>query len=337
MTSPESPSGGRPSEADTPAPGVTAGEGPTQSAVPSSASKPPVPDDAPPPTDPLPASGGAVANDSTEDKTTRARRAAKPARWWELPLLIVVAVAVAVLVKSFLVQPFYIPSESMENTLYGCSGCQGDKILVNKPIYHLRDPHPGDIVVFRAPKGWEEPIEKPNTNAVLGVVRSFGQLVGVVPPDETDLVKRVIATGGQTVRCCDAEGRVQISKNGPNGPWRSLSETYLFEDDSMKFGPVTVPKGRLWVMGDHRQDSKDSRYHCGSSQRACDPVSSTVPNSAVIGKAFVIAWPPHRWRTLGTPKTFDSAAGLATATVPAGVGMISVAPLLWRRRRRSRR
>ena len=266
--------------------------------------------------------------------------ATKPARWWELPLLVVIAIAVAVLVKTFLVQPFYIPSESMENTLYGCQGCHGDKILVNKPIYHFRDPEPGDIVVFSAPSGWEEPISKPRTNAVTGVLRSFGQLVGVVPPDETDLVKRVIAVGGQTVRCCDAQGRVQVSTSGANGPWRSLTENYVFENDSKAFGPVAVPKGRLWVMGDHRQDSQDSRYHCAAdgsvtpTSSPCDPVASTVPNSAVIGKAFVIAWPPHRWRTLGTPKTFQTASGLAGSTAPAGVAMIAIAPLLWRRRRR---
>ena len=80
--------------------------------------------------------------------------------WWELPLLIAIAVLVAMLIKTFLVQPFYIPSESMEKTLHGCTGCAGDRILVNKPIYHLRDPHPGDIVVFKAPDGWDnEPIQ----------------------------------------------------------------------------------------------------------------------------------------------------------------------------------
>lgn len=273
-------------------------------------------------------------------RSARSKRArqSKPARWWELPLLVAVAVLVAVLVKSFLVQPFYIPSDSMEKTLHGCPGCAGDKILVNKVIFHFRDPAPGDIVVFHAPVGWEEPVVTPQTNAVTGPLRAFGQLIGVVPPDETDLVKRVIATGGQAVRCCDAAGHVQVSDSGVHGPWRSLNETYVFDDNSMKFGPVLVPKGRLWVLGDHRGDSADSRYHPQGcvSVSTCQPVTSTVPVSGVIGKAFVIAWPPKRWRTLGTPKTFDSAAGLGASAPPAGIAMIAVAPLLWRRRRSRR-
>lgn len=275
------------------------------------------------------------ASEPSASNASKRTKRSKPARWWELPLLIAVAVLVAVLVKSFLVQPFYIPSESMEKTLHGCDGCAGDKILVNKVIYHFRDPEPGDIVVFHAPAGWEEPVIKPQTNAVTGPVRAFGQLIGVVPPDETDLVKRVIATGGQAVRCCDASGHVQISDNGVKGPWRSLNETYVFEDNHMRFGPVLVPEGRLWVLGDHRGDSADSRYHCGEGP-TCDPALSTVARSGVIGKAFVIAWPPKRWRTLGTPKTFDTASAIGASAPPAGIAMIAVAPVLWRRRRRRR-
>src|SRR5262249_52023481 len=152
------------------------------------------------------------------------------------------------LVKSFVVQPFYIPSQSMEKTLHGCPGCKGDRILVNKPIYDLRDPHGGDIVVFHAPPGWnDEPASKPPSNPVLRAVRGFGQLVGFVPPDGLVLVKRVIATGGETVRG-DADGHVFISKHGIDGPWTQLTEPYVYEsgpDTHAAFGPVTVPKGRL--------------------------------------------------------------------------------------------
>jgi signal peptidase I len=268
------------------------------------------------------------------------KRAAKTARqhrkapWWELPALVVLAIAIAILVKTFIIQPFYIPSESMEKTLHGCQGCHGDRILVNKIIYDFRDPHPGDIVVFHAPPGWDdEPISTPPSNPVLRVIRGFGQLIGFVPPDGQVLVKRVIAVGGQTVEG-DSEGHIRVSNSGPDGPFRTLKEPYVFIDAGQRnsvrpFGPVTVPKGRLWVMGDHRNDSADSRYHCGSggsdtsTDAHCDPIPSTVPINDVIGKAFVIAWPPSRWRTLGTPPTFET--GL-------------VLPLLFvRRRRRSAR
>jgi len=212
---------------------------------------------------PPPPGGPAAPSESAKQPKRR-----KKAPWWELPALVAVAILIAVLVKSFVVQPFYIPSESMEKTLHGCPSCSGDRILVNKPIYDLRDPHGGDIVVFHAPPGWDdEPASKPPSNPVLRTVRGFGQLVGFVPPDGLVLVKRVIATGGETVKG-DSSGHVQISKNGAAGPWTTLNEPYVYEngiDTHAAFGPVTVPKGRLWVMGDHRNDSADSRFHCGLS------------------------------------------------------------------------
>jgi signal peptidase I len=296
-------------------------------------------------------SGGPA--DERRGEATR-RRLAR----FELPLLIAIAIAIAIVLKTFVVQPFYIPSQSMEQTLHGCPGCSGDRILVFKPVYHVRDPHPGDIVVFRAPQDWDELAGvQLSGNPVMHAVQLFGQLVGVVPPSEKDLVKRVIAVGGQTVRCCDSNGNVEISDHGTEGPWRSLTEPYIYEnstwsksstpgqrsvDDTRSFGPVTVPEGRLWVMGDHRSDSADSRYHCGDGGggKTCDPMNSTVGNDDVIGKAVVIAWPPSRWRTLGTPSTFTSlgvpALGVSPAE-PAAVALVLTAGLGgWRRRRRRR-
>ncbi|HZE51615.1 MAG TPA: signal peptidase I [Jatrophihabitantaceae bacterium] len=278
----------------------------------------------------------------------------KKAPWWELPVLIAVAIAVAVVIKTFLVQPFYIPSESMEKTLHGCPGCSGDRVLVNKLILDIRDPHPGDIVVFRAPANWdEEPTPKSPSNPIVKGVRWFGQLIGFVPPDEKDLIKRVIAVGGQTVQCCDAQGRVQVSTTGPNGPWHSLDEPYIYQDspwdprnkpghivssggDQRTFGPVTIPKGRLWVMGDHRGDSADSKYHCieeSPADHVCETTNTTVAVNKVIGKAALIAWPPSRWRTLGTPPTFKH---LADAAMPALGSAFLVLPIFGLRRRRRR-
>lgn len=277
-------------------------------------------------------------------RAAAARKPRRKAPWWELPALIALAVIIAIIVKTFLVQPFYIPSESMEKTLHGCPGCSGDRILVSKITYDFRDPHAGDIVVFNAPPGWnDEPPSVPPSNPVLRAVRGFGQLIGFVPPDGMVLVKRVIAVGGQTVKG-DAAGEVFISDHGPSGPWRKLDEPYVYEtgtDPRAEFGPITVPKGRLWVMGDHRDRSADSRYHCGQDgsdgpdSSACDVVAATIPINDVIGKAFVIAWPPSRWRTLGTPATFTSAAdALGTS---GAVPMLVAFPLLLVVRRRRRR
>jgi signal peptidase I len=132
--------------------------------------------DMPPAASPEPRPRTEPAGDAAEveaDGATAAPSAKKSKKrgkspWWELPLLIAIAVVVAMLIKSFMVQPFYIPSESMEKTLHGCTGCAGDRILVNKPIYHLRDPHPGDIVVFKAPDHWDnEPIPQAPSNPIL--------------------------------------------------------------------------------------------------------------------------------------------------------------------------
>ncbi|SHF52493.1 signal peptidase I [Jatrophihabitans endophyticus] len=319
------------------------------------------------------AEDGAVVGDAAADehggesrwRRRRREKAAKPRRkapWWELPLLVAVAIGIAILVKSFVVQPFYIPSDSMEKTLHGCPGCSGDRILVNKPIYSvIRDPEPGDIVVFDAPDGWErETTSSPPGNPVVRVVRGFGQLIGFVPPDGEVLVKRVIAVGGQTVKGVQVpttaaersrtgmkvKTAVMVSDKGPGGPFRTLDEPYTYraegDGDDRAFPAVTVPKGRLWVMGDHRTDSADSRYHCAAGGEdvtettECNAVTSTVPVDKVIGKAFVIAWPPSRWGTLGTPSTFESASAAAGPELPAAASLAVVAPVLVVRRRRRR-
>jgi signal peptidase I len=283
------------------------------------------------------------------DKQEKANKPHRKAPWWELPALVILAILIAIVVKTFIVQPFYIPSESMEKTLHGSAKLGHDRILVNKLIYDFRDPHPGDIVVFDAPPGWDHEVTtKPPGNPILRVIRGFGQLIGFVPPDGQVLVKRVIATGGQTIKG-DAQGNVFVSSKGPDGPYRELRETYVFrdrpgdgDDGHAEFGPVTVPKGRLWVMGDHRDDSEDSRFHCGedaTDQRQCQQYAkqATVPIDDVIGKAFVVAWPPSHWRTLGTPSTFENAALASAADVPAFASAAVVVPLVAVRRRRRRR
>src|SRR5947209_3519251 len=228
----------------------------------------------------------------------------------ELPVLLVIAFVLALLVKTFLVQAFFIPSGSMETTLHGCPGCTGDRVLVNKVPYWFGDPRPGDIIVFKGPSTWtpEVTVAKPS-NWVSGALLWLGSAVGIAPPSEDDYVKRVIATEGQTVQCCDAQGRVMVDG-------KPLDEPYIFENNpiqSRAFGPVTVPKGRLWVMGDHRGASADSRVHVG------DKYSGTVAVSDVIGKAPLILWPPSRWAVLHAPDIQNAeAAGAAVAIGLAG-------------------
>ncbi|GAC1324321.1 MAG: signal peptidase I [Mycobacteriales bacterium] len=203
----------------------------------------------------------------------------------ELPILIIVAVVLALLIKSFLIQAFFIPSGSMERTLL-----IGDRVLVNKVVYRVRDIHRGDIVVFNGLNSFTAEVSVPQpTNGVQRVLRSVASAIGVGQPGEKDFIKRVIAVPGDTVACC-TDGHVTVSTGG--GPARQLNEPYIYQDDPQKFGPVTVPPGRLWVMGDHRSMSADSRSHVG------DPGNGTVPANKVIGRAFVIVWPASRGTVL---------------------------------------
>ena len=258
----------------------------------------------------------------------------------ELPVLLLIAFVLALLVKTFLVQAFFIPSGSMERTLHGCPGCTGDRVLVNKVPYWFGEPEPGDIVVFEGPESWspEVDVQEPG-NALSSGLLWLGRAIGVAPPSEDDYVKRVIATGGQTVQCCDPEGRVTVDGE-------PLDEPYVFENtplESRAFGPVTVPEGRLWVMGDHRSASADSKAHIG------DENSGTVAVDDVIGRAALIVWPLDRFGTLGSPDIQGTEAagdpvrpmpvsGAASVAAPYAMGLAGAVPLTaWRRRRRRAR
>ena len=214
----------------------------------------------------------------------------------EIPLLIGVAVAIALILKTFLVQAFVIPSGSMENTIR-----IGDRVLVDKltPWFGAK-PERGDVVVFRDPGHWleREQANKEDTPALVKPFKKALTTIGLLPSDdERDLIKRVVAVGGDTVKCCDKQGRVTV-----NGT--PLNEPYIHPGDKpsdFTFS-VTVPMGRLWVMGDHRANSADSRYH------RTEPYNGTVAVDQVVGRAWAIAWPVSHWSSLDQPSTYASVA-----------------------------
>ena len=262
--------------------------------------------------------------------------------WRELPILIVVALVIALVIKSFVVQAFFIPSSSMENTLD-----IGDKVLVNKLVYHFRSIEPGDIIVFNGSGSWDavapaspagsNPVARLYDATLRPLLRSIVELFGTAP-GQHDYIKRVIGVPGDHVACCNAHGQVTV-----NGV--ALHESsYLYPGNapSSSSFSIRVPPGRLWVMGDHRDVSCDSRCHPG------DPGDGTIPESQVVGRAFMIVWPPSRWRILPIPSTFgqpgvdqpkNAAASLTVRAVPAapylplGAGLAGAVPLTWLQRR----
>jgi signal peptidase I len=329
------------------------------------------PDDPPPPgaTDPVGAgSAGAGAAESASASDAGAATGAAPAGprarrrsfWRELPVLIIIALAIALVIKTFVVQAFFIPSGSMQNTLE-----IGDKVLVNKLDYHLRPIHSGDIIVFDGAGSWNAaPVSVPAGDPVVRLydatlrplLHSIGGLFGTAP-GQTDYIKRVIGVPGDHMACCNSQGLVTV-----NGV--ALHEqSYLFPGNTPGIAPfgesghfsVTVPPGRLWVLGDHRAISDDSRGH------VVDPGDGTIPENQVIGRAFVLVWPPSRWAVLRIPPTFQqpgivpasasaSAAGHAAAAasalpavggvlapaapyLPLGAGLAGGLPVTFLRRR----
>ena len=235
------------------------------------------------------------------------RRRLKPIKLWrEVPLLLAIALVLALGIKTFVVQAFFIPSQSMENTIM-----VGDRVLVNKfsPWFGAQ-PQRGQIVVFNDPGGWLPDTPTPDTsNVAVRYVKDVFTFVGLLPSDDQhDLIKRVIGVPGDEVKCCDSKGQVTV-----NGV--PLIETsYIFPGAAPSTIPfdVHVKAGFLWVMGDNRADSADSRFHM------TDKFGGMVPISDVVGHAFVLIWPPSRAGGLGVPATFQQEGLTVLSSLPTG-------------------
>lgn len=202
----------------------------------------------------------------------------------DLVIIFVVALLISFMIKTFLIRSFYIPSGSMEQTLL-----LNDRIIVNQLQPGLFPVEHGDVVVFRDPGGWLPPQLPVEQNAIVAGIDWILSVVGLSAPDSNDhLIKRVIGLPGDHVVCCNALG--QMSVNGvplSEEPYVSLppGETEVSKDDF----DVVVPADSLWVMGDNRYNSKDSRYN------GTTPGKGFVPMDNVVGRAFVISWPLNRW------------------------------------------
>ena len=249
---------------------------------------------------------GKAASGGRKPAAGRGRR--KRSFWREFPILVVIALLLAVVIKTYAIQAFFIPSGSMENTLE-----INDRVLVNKLVYDVRSIHRGDIVVFNGDGSWDPGTAPRDTNFVVKFAQGFASMFGFGHPGDI-LIKRVIGLPGDKVACCDAQGRVTVNSVP------LTEQTYLYPGDSpseIRFN-IVVPPGRLWVMGDHRLISDDSRNHLGQ------PGGGTIPENAVIGRAFVIIWPISRWRILPIPATFEQPK-LSAAAPPAAQGTVGPA------------
>ncbi len=266
------------------------------------------------PSDDGPATAGGAEGQSSSDpalsadEPTGTEKERKGGFLKEVVIVVGIVLVLMWLVTTFFFRQYVVPSESMEPTLHGCYGCTNDRIVVDKMTYRFTDPKPGDVVVFEAPTDhWSATWMSPrSSNPVLRTIQDGLSYVALAPPDENNLVKRVIATGGQTVECRADSGRgVTVDGKPLTEPYVDTelqSEMYGESDGVLgaglcyggDFGPITIPEGNVWVMGDNRSNSADSRAHIE------DEFQGTVPVSDIRGKVRFIIYPFSRMGGVGS-------------------------------------
>jgi len=220
----------------------------------------------------------------------------------ELLIIIVSALLLSLIIKTFFFQSFWIPSASMENTLVN-----GDRILVTKWRPGPLELRHGDVVVFKDPNNWLHHDPSKNPTGLHRVGNDILTFTGLLPEDAGEhLIKRIVGLPGDTVTCADADAPVEV-----NG--FALTEPYI-KPATQACGrefEVTVPDGYLWVMGDNRDNSADSRVHMG------EPGGGTIPIANVVGTTFAVVWPLSHWTGLGNPFTPETAPPPPAAVAPS--------------------
>ncbi|MDO5511465.1 signal peptidase I [Corynebacterium sp.] len=236
--------------------------------------------------------GSTAASASGADQAEK-----KPTPWYiEIPVVIAVTLLAIFLIQTFVGRVYMIPSQSMEPTLHGCAGCTGDRIFVDKISYRFGDPQAGDVVVYKGTDSWNQGfVSQRSQNDVVRALQNAGSYVGLVAPDENDLVKRIVATGGQTVSCQEGDPAVMVDG-------QPIDQSYILEPPAYPvdpttgseacggsyFGPLTVPENNYFMMGDNRTNSADSRAHIG------DEFQGTIPDENIRGKVQAIIFPFNR-------------------------------------------
>ena len=224
----------------------------------------------------------------TDREASEKRRKARGIKLFvrDVVLIFLAAIIISVGIKTFLVRSFYIPSSSMENTLQ-----KDDRIIVNQLIPDLFDVEHGDVVVFKDPGGWLNPQPVAPRPPLIEAFDWVLSVIGLSAPDSNDhLIKRVIGLGGDEVACCNSFGQMSVNGVPLDEPYLKLPDqvTKVSNDDFA----VTVPKNSLWVMGDNRYNSCDSRCNVSG------PTNGFVPLDNLVGRAFLISWPTANWTWL---------------------------------------